>query len=216
MALQRLTDADRIHALTDGKPARLRDDDFSQEEYYKVRTSLTLYRDILLTKLFRATGLRISEVLGSGDARTKNKLAALTPLNLNTDTLPPYFLIRRAKRKFGAEIEYEPFFIPAELGIEIRDFIRGHSIKPKQPIFGITPRRYQQIIHEAGMRALDKSVHPHQIRKLFSTILLDGGVPLSAVADLMGHIDERTTRRHYYALTNDKRAALAQRMGEYV
>lgn len=53
----------------------------------------------------------------------------------------------------------------------------------------------------------------HKIRKTYGTMLLDGGVDDSLVAEQMGHTDVATTRKYYYFSTKDeakKRSQIAK------
>lgn len=48
-------------------------------------------------------------------------------------------------------------------------------------------------------------VTPHMLRRTFATILLERGVPLDAVSDILGHEDTSTTRRFYTSPSSDRR-----------
>ena len=48
----------------------------------------------------------------------------------------------------------------------------------------------------------------HDIRHTFGTRAVDGGAPLSAVKEVMGHADIRTTMRYVHATDEGKRKAV--------
>ena len=50
----------------------------------------------------------------------------------------------------------------------------------------------------------------HKIRKTYGTMLLDGGVDDSLVAEQMGHTDVSTTRKYYYFSTKDEEKKRSQ------
>jgi integrase len=48
----------------------------------------------------------------------------------------------------------------------------------------------------------------HDIRHTFGTRAIDGGAPVSAVKEIMGHADIRTTMRYVHATEEGKRKAV--------
>ncbi len=74
------------------------------------------------------------------------------------------------------------------------------------------------LIDEPGMtkhgRTADNQsrVSPHSIRRGFATALLEAGVHLDAVSDLLGHSDTSTTRKHYTNPRDDRRRAAMEHL----
>ncbi|MCB0878830.1 MAG: tyrosine-type recombinase/integrase [Thermoleophilia bacterium] len=76
---------------------------------------------------------------------------------------------------------------------------------------GAIAKQLKRRANTAGLYVLDSAhgekrslVSPHAIRRSIATELLNDGVPLDAVADLLAHEHVDTTRRHY-AFANDTR-----------
>ena len=77
---------------------------------------------------------------------------------------------------------------------------RGEPTNPDQPLFlsrkggPITTRRALQIVQDAAARAsLDPGVGMHSLRKTAATTLMELGVPLRVVQELLGHAKLETT-----------------------
>jgi site-specific recombinase XerD len=74
---------------------------------------------------------------------------------------------------------------------------------------------YKQLMRRAslaGLHALEPAhreyrskVTPHSLRRSFATYLLNDGVPIDAVADVLGHSSIDTTRRHYAFSSSERR-----------
>ena len=181
----------------------------SQSDYEAIKGSLTCWRDILLCKFLRATGLRISEVLGNTRAE-KRLRPALTPSNLKEDGPYVYALVLRGKKKGNPE--YERVYLPNQLAMEMREYIKGNRIGADQPIFKVKTRQCENIFHDAGVKAIHRRVKPHEFRALYIKTLLDGGIPVAAAAKMVGHEDSRTTEKHYYDLTREQRWEIQKRI----
>lgn len=64
-----------------------------------------------------------------------------------------------------------------------------------------------------GLRPRDgdrTEVSPHALRRSFATLLLNDGHHIDAVADVLGHVNIDTTRKHYAFASNARRRATMQ------
>lgn len=182
----------------------------SQQDYERLKEGFGRYRDLMLCKLLRATGLRISEVLGSKRTKIpKRPRGPLTPAHLSEDGPYPYLLVQRAKRE---KQNFERVYLPVELGLQLRDYVRGNNIGAGDPIFKISHRQVENVFAAAGGKALGRRVKPHELRGLYIKTLLDGGVPVVAAAKMVGHASSKTTERWYYELTREQRAEIQRRI----
>ena len=131
-----------------------------------------------------AAGLRISEVI------------RLTPTDINSNRM--VIQVRRAK---GHKDRY------VMLSEQLLNILRNHwklrdrggnflfpGPKPNQPI---TARSVQRAFREAADRAgLDADVSPHTLRHTFATHLLEQGVDIRVIQDLLGHNNINSTARY--------------------
>lgn len=171
----------------------------SVQDYEAIKRVLGSTRNILLCQVLRTTGLRISEVL------------ALTPTHLREEGPRFYILVRRGKKK-GGDRQYERVYLHPTLGAFLKDYCRGNQIEANSPIFAIGRRMVEYIFEKAGLEAIGRKVHPHEFRHLYTRTLIDGGIPVEAAAKMLGHDNPATTLKWYYELTNDKRAAIQERI----
>lgn len=172
-----------------------------QAEYEQFKAGLACWRDVLLAKVLRGTGVRVMELL-----RLEARHYAVTGPEF-------HLLIVRTKRKeIKYKDKYERVFLPPSLGVEIRDYIKGNNIHSSQRVFAITDRALRYAFEKAGLKTLGRSVHPHELRHLFAKTLIDGGVPVLAASKLMGHTNPKTTEEWYYDLSANQRRAIGERM----
>lgn len=170
----------------------------TQADYEALKGALKNWRDILLAKTLRATGIRVSETI------------ALLPGNMGEDGPFHFLLVRRGKKR-GKPV-WERVYLPPQLGVELRDYIRGQRLGAGQTIFGIKRRMVGYIFAQAGLLALGRPVSPHEFRGLYIKTLLDGGLPVAAAAKMVGHADPKTTAQWYYELTREQRAEIQRRI----
>ncbi|MBR5949571.1 MAG: tyrosine-type recombinase/integrase [Clostridia bacterium] len=162
----------------------------------------TKVRDSAIVTLFLGTGMRISELVG-----------------INTDDIDFYQNEVRIVRKggnqdilvFGSEVrsallEYSlrREGIEAESGHEKAFFL---SLQKKR----ITVRAVEQLVKKyAKMAAPLKKISPHKLRSTYGTSLYRETGDIYLVADVLGHKDVNTTRKHYAALSQDRRRTAAE------
>lgn len=195
MALQRYEPPPALQ-LTDGT---IQADALTHQEYEAFRDALPTWRDRLMAKVLRATGLRISEFL-----RLEVRHYSLAGPDF-------YLLVKRAKKR-QKQGEYERIYLPPGLGVELRDYIRGNHLQEGQRVFPMTARNFGYICTRAGWKALGRPLHPHELRHLFVKTLIDGGVPVMAASKLVGHSDPKITQQWYYDLSTDQRRMIGERI----
>lgn len=83
------------------------------------------------------------------------------------------------------------------LSVEARRLISGWMLQTGEAVFGgLTTRTVQRRVKELGRLAGIDNLTPHALRHTFAKRLVDNGVQLTVVADLMGHARLETTRRY--------------------
>lgn len=175
-----------------------------KQEFELVRNSFDLnsligLRDRALVEILKVTGMRISEALslnysdidwGKKEAEITNcKTGDREVVYFNDESLnwlKQYLNYRNDK--------FSPLFVTAT----------GKRVHPS------TVRRS---IHNATKKSgIKKSIHPHLFRSTFGTELLRGGVDIKSVQTLMRHRSERTTLKHYIAVSKDRCKEMHQKV----
>ncbi|MBP7347384.1 MAG: tyrosine-type recombinase/integrase [Butyrivibrio sp.] len=176
----------------------------SQQKYH----SKTKLRDIALITLLLGTGIRVSECVGLD----------LTDINFDNNGL-------NIHRKGGYDtIVY--------FGDEVEKALKDYLAERKQiiPVSGsenalflslqnrrIVVRSVENLVKKyAGNVTTLKKITPHKLRSTFGTNLYNETGDIYLVADVLGHKDVNTTRKHYAAIddTNRRKAARVIRLRE--
>ena len=174
------------------------------EDYRALKGALvqgkrTDHRNVLITRVLFNTGLRVAELL------------RVTPEHITQEGPQVFLLVRRGKKR--GRPQWEHVALHPELGSALLHYIRGNRISVVQPVFGIKPRQLQYIFREASLREVGRPIHPHQLRGLYiKTVFQNLGMPMEAVARLVGHSDVRTTLNEYYRLSRAERYEINRRL----
>lgn len=171
---------------------------------YQKYHHVTKKRDLAILSLFLGTGIRISECVG---------------LNIDDfDFEQNAFVITR---KGGKEVI---LYLSDEVASALRDYLEervkldtlpGHedafflSIQKRR----ITQRAVENMVKKYAAIAapLKKKISPHKLRSTFGTNLYRETGDIYLVADVLGHSDVNTTRKHYAAISEDHRRIAAQK-----
>ena len=163
----------------------------------------TRARDLAMLTLFLGTGIRVSECVG---------------LNLeDVDFTNNSFLVTR---KGGAQVI---LYFSDEVAQALKAYLAlrkemhplpGHenafflSIQNKR--MGV--RSVENMVKKYALIAapLKKRLSPHKLRSTFGTNLYHETGDIYLVADVLGHSDVNTTRKHYAAMSDDRRRMAAK------
>ena len=88
----------------------------------------------------------------------------------------------------------------------VRPFVVGQSDK-LETVTDMWCRKIGKVFELAGK--FDETPTPHRFRHTFARILLQRGVPVADVADLLGD-DEKTVREHYSRWVPERQARLTK------
>ena len=170
----------------------------TQKKYHKY----TRARDLALVTLFLGTGIRISELVGLniGDFDFRNNSFMVTRKGGSQTIL-----------YFGPEIDaalrdylHERKLIEAEPDHENALFL---SMQKKR----LSNRSIQQLVKKYTQSAVPlKKISPHKLRSTYGTMLYNETGDIYLVADVLGHKDVNTTKKHYAAVNEDKRRLAAK------
>lgn len=166
--------------------------------------NLTSVRDEAMLSLFLGTGIRISECVGLNrtDINFEDNSFVVTRKGGNTSVL--YFSeeVADSLRKYldwldGQIAENTPF---------------GRRVYDKSALFlsikggRITPRAVELMVKKYAKTVTPlKKITPHKLRSTYGTNLYHETHDIFVVADVLGHKDVNTTRKHYAAMSEDIR-----------
>lgn len=167
-----------------------------KEEFEAVRNCFDLetlsgMRDRALIETLRVTGMRISEAIS---------------LNHNDiDWIRKEAEITNAKTKEREMVYFNDECLEwLQRYMEFRND-RSEALFVNQNGKRVSPCTVRNTIHHSTRHAgIKKNVHPHLFRSTFGTELLQGGVDIKSVQVLMRHKSERTTLKHYIAVSKDR------------
>ncbi len=171
-----------------------------EQEYHKK----TKYRDVAILTLLLGTGIRVSECVGLD----------LTDVDFDANGI-------RVLRKGGKEAV---IYFGDEVEIALLDYLeeREHIV----PMEGhenalflslqnrrITVRSVEKLVKKYASRVTTlKKITPHKLRSTYGTALYQETDDIYLVADVLGHNDVNTTRKHYAAQADMRRRSAANKV----
>lgn len=170
----------------------------AQKKYHK----FTKTRDAAILTLFLGTGIRISELVGIDlqDIDLLNNGFLITRKGGSQDSLVFGIEVRAALLNYLLEREATEAFPGHENALFL-------SIQKKR----ITARAVENLVKKyAAVAAPLKKISPHKLRSTYGTMLYQETGDIYLVADVLGHKDVNTTRKHYAAISQDRRRIAAQ------
>ena len=167
----------------------------------KVYYEKTKYRDLAIVTLLLGTGIRVSECVGLYVNDIDFKNGGIRVVRKGGNEMMVYF---------GEEVE-EALLNYLEIRASITP-IAGHE----NALFYSTQRK------RIGVQAVEnmvkkyakeitttKKITPHKLRSTYGTSLYKETGDIYLVADVLGHKDVNTTRKHYAAMDEDRRRRAA-------
>ena len=169
-----------------------------QKEYHKK----TQARDLAILTLFLGTGIRISELVGID----------IDDINFSSNE---FSIVRKGGNQdilvFGDEARAA--LLTYMLCRETVNAAPGHedalflSLQRRR----ITIRAVENLVKKYSQIAVPlKKISPHKLRSTYGTALYRETGDIYLVADVLGHRDVNTTRKHYAAVSEDRRRLAAK------
>jgi site-specific recombinase XerD len=168
----------------------------------KLRTSITKARDIALFTLFLGTGIRVSEMVGLNESDIDFKSNSF-----------------KITRKGGNQTI---LYFSDEIAIALKEYmvLKNNNLKnddTEEALFlssinnkRLSTRAIQELVKKyARIVTPLKKITPHKLRSTFGTQLYRATGDIYYVADVLGHKDVNTTKKHYAAISDDLRRSLA-------
>ena len=143
-----------------------------------------------MISLMYACGLRVSELV-----------------NLKTENLNFEEKIRHVRQAKGRKDRI--FNIPEFLFSDLKKQAEKQQENEKEYLFtgpngNLSPRNIQKIVNISAKNAeIKKKVHPHTLRHSFATHLLEDGVDIRKIQELLGHADLSTTQIYTHISTEE-------------
>ncbi len=157
----------------------------------------TKYRDCAIITLFLGTGIRISELVG---------------LNIDDIDLNSYSFV--VTRKGGNRtVLYFNEEVASALNIYYEERLENTNVSQEEKALflslqnrRISTRTVQELVKKyAKIVSPLKKITPHKLRSTFGTNLYRQTGDIYLVANMLGHKDVNTTKRHYAAISEDMR-----------
>ncbi len=157
----------------------------------------TKVRDLAITTLLLGTGIRVSECVGLD----------INDVDFDNDRIN---IVRKGGNEsfvyFGTEVrsalsdylEERRLIIPAE-GSENALFLSSHKCRMSVRNIEILVKKYAKI------SVSSKKITPHKLRSTYGTQLYSETGDIYLVADVLGHKDVNTTKKHYAAIEEERR-----------
>lgn len=163
----------------------------------------TKTRDVAMLSLFLATGIRVSECVGINvnDVDFENNSFKITRKGGNQVIL--YF---SNEVKESLQIWLKDRNVLLDGVNETALFV---SLQKKR----ITTRAVENIVKKYSQIASPlKKISPHKLRSTYGTNLYRETGDIYVVAEVLGHKDVNTTKRHYAAMSEDIRRSVANKI----
>ncbi|MDL2206808.1 tyrosine-type recombinase/integrase [Eubacteriales bacterium OttesenSCG-928-N13] len=172
-------------------------------ERQKTWHEYTKNRDLCMLTLFLGTGIRVSECVGID----------IDDIDFENNS----FLVTR---KGGNQVI---LYFPDEVADIMRSYMAWRREQQTLPghenaLFlsmqkrRITTRAVENMVKKYALQAapLKKRMSPHKLRSTFGTNLYQETGDIYLVADVLGHSDVNTTRRHYADMSDERRRMAAK------
>ncbi|MEG1459093.1 MAG: tyrosine-type recombinase/integrase [Acetivibrio sp.] len=159
-------------------------------------------RNLALITLFLGTGIRVSECVGLDltDVDFKNNRIKIVRKGGKEDFV--YFGIE-VEEALSNYIEISRSLITPKIGHENALFL---SIQKSR----MTPRAIENLVTEYARQVTTlKHITPHKLRSTYGTSLYRETGDIYLVAEVLGHNDVNTTKKHYAAMDEDRKRSAA-------
>jgi integrase/recombinase XerD len=160
----------------------------TKNELKRLLESIPTKKSKLMASLIYACGFRISELI-----------------NLKVNDLD--FEEKTGYIRMGKGRKDRFFNIPEFLFDSLKKQVKKQKETNKEYLFSgpkekLTDRNLQKIVRHAAKRAgINKKVSPHTLRHSFATHLLENGVDIRMIQELLGHADLSTTQLYAHVST---------------
>lgn len=162
----------------------------TKDELKKLLNTIPTKKSKLMVSLTYACGFRVSELIN------------LKASDLNFEEMIGYVRMGKGRKD-------RVFNIPKFLLKKLKSQVQKQKEKNEEYLFTgpkgrLTDRNIQKIVRLAAKKAeIEKQVHPHTLRHSFATHLLENGVDIRKIQELLGHADLSTTQIYTHVSTEE-------------
>ncbi len=170
-----------------------------QRKRYYEKTKL---RDIAIVTLLLGTGIRVSECVGLDLQDVDFKNNGIRIVRKGGNEMVVYFgsEVERALRDYLEERNHAITLSGHENGLFLSTQHKRIGIQAVENMV----KKYASHITNT------KKITPHKLRSTYGTTLYQETGDIYLVAEVLGHKDVNTTRKHYAAMSDDKRRMAAR------
>jgi integrase/recombinase XerD len=162
----------------------------TKDEIKRLFAALPNKKSKLMISLIYACGFRVSELLNLklNDLNFEEMICQVRQAKGKKDRVVniPHFLLKDLRKQTAFQQESNEEYL-----------FTGPNGK-------LSGRNIQKIVSKATKKAgIDKPVHPHTLRHSFATHLLENGVDIRKIQELLGHADLSTTQIYTHISTEE-------------
>jgi integrase/recombinase XerD len=162
----------------------------TKDEVIKLFNSLPNKKSKLMISMIYACGFRVSELLN------------LKVSDLDFAEMTGH--VRQAKGKKDRIFNIPHFLLKGLTKQVVEQKRSGQEYLFNGPNGKLTDRNLQKIVRIATKKAgIEKKVHPHTLRHSFATHLLENGIDIRKIQELLGHADLSTTQIYTHISTEE-------------
>lgn len=160
------------------------------------------YRDLAIVTLLLGTGVRVSECVGLNISDIDFKNNGIRILRKGGNEMVVYFgeEVEKALKDY---LDLSRNGITPLAGHEDALFLSGQRKR-------ISVDAVEKMVKKYCSAVSVKTITPHKLRSTYGTALYRETGDIYLVADVLGHADVNTTRKHYARLTDDRRRAASK------
>ena len=160
------------------------------------------YRDLAIVTLLLGTGVRVSECVGLNISDIDFKNNGIRILRKGGNEMVVYFgeEVEKALKDY---LDLSRNGITPLAGHEDALFLSGQRKR-------ISVDEVEKMVNKYCSAVSVKTITPHKLRSTYGTALYRETGDIYLVADVLGHADVNTTKKHYARLTDDRRRAASK------
>ena len=152
----------------------------SDTELEKLRRKCRLERDLALIECLYSTGVRVSELI------------ALNRKDINFDSMDMVVYGKGAKER--------ETYLTAASCMHLQEYLDSRTdnnealfVSLKAPHKRLTVSGVEEVLRRLGRQTGIDKVHPHRFRRTMATNILNKGMPIEEVKEILGHVKLDTT-----------------------